>query len=280
MPPPPTVRVPASSANLGPGFDTLGMALSLHFELGLEPLVEAPDAAPVDKGHPALVAFRNLGGTGDLWVRSPIPSGRGLGFSGAARVAGLVAALVQRFGEFDLDTHGAEVMAEAVRLEGHADNVAASLYGGVVATTGDHTIRIPLGFDPAVVCWVPFVETSTDESRGKLPTQLPMGDVVFNLARVAMLVAAFAAGDVDTLQVATDDRIHQDIRFAHVPNSKAALDAMRAAGAWCGWLSGSGPTVAALCPASQAEVVAAACPTDGGVAKLLRIDHAGASVEG
>ncbi len=280
MPPQPTVRVPASSANLGPGFDTLGMALSLHFELGLEPLEELPDAAPVEAGHPAAVAFRALGGTGDLWVRSPIPSGRGLGFSGAARIAGLVAAVAQRDGGFDFDRDAAEVMAHAVRLEGHADNVAASLYGGVVATSGDHTIRVPLGFDPAVVCWVPFVETSTDESRGKLPGQLPMGDVVFNLAHVAMLVAALAAGDVDTLQVATGDRIHQDIRFAHVPDSKAALDAMRAAGAWCGWLSGSGPTVAALCPASQAETVAAACPAEGGHAKILRIDHAGATVEG
>jgi homoserine kinase len=141
-------------------------------------------------------------------------------------------------------------------------------------------VRVPLGFDPAVVCWVPFAETSTDESRGKLPSELPMADVVFNLSRVAMLVAAFAAGDTEMLTIATADRIHQDIRFDHVPGSKAALDAMREAGAWCGWLSGSGPTVAALCAPSHAEEVAAACPADGGVAKILRVDHAGAVLEG
>jgi len=125
----PVIRVPASSANLGPGFDALGMALSLHLELGF--WVEGDGHPIAVEGHPAVVAFRAAGGTGPLWVRSPIPMGRGLGFSGAARVAGLVAAHVQRCGpRLDLGDVGPGLLALATELEGHADNVAASLHGG------------------------------------------------------------------------------------------------------------------------------------------------------
>jgi len=272
------VRVPASTANLGPGFDTLGMALSLHLEVGVEPLEDSFGPAESER-HPAVVAFRRLGGTGSLFVRSPIPMGRGLGFSGAARVAGLVAAVAQRDGGFDLDEHCAEIMALATELEGHADNAAASLYGGVIATNGLHTVRVPMQFDPAVVCWVPFNETSTNESRARLPDTVAIEDVVFNLARTAMLVAAFASGDTDVLAEVTQDRLHQQLRFAQSPESRVALDTMLALGAWCGWLSGSGPTVAALCAAGEAEAEAAALPAANAAIKVLRIDHAGAVVE-
>jgi homoserine kinase len=269
------VRVPASSANLGPGFDTLGMALSLH--------LEASDAQTdgftlLDEHHPTTIAHRLVGGTGEVWVRSPIPIGRGMGFSGAARIAGLVLAVAQRAGGFELDQAGAEVMEHATALEGHADNVAASLYGGVVATIGTTTVRVPLGFDPAVVCWVPDFQTSTDASRKALPDQIALKDAVFNIARTAMLVAAFADGDTDALREATGDRIHQSIRFEQAQPSRVALDAGLDAGAWCGWLSGSGPTVALLCPSNQAERIAGSLPADGH-AKLLRIDHSGAVVE-
>jgi len=149
------VRVPASSANLGPGFDTLGMALSLHAEVGLG---AAPDGArAADEHHPAMVAFRRNGGEGPLWVRSPIPVGRGMGFSGAVRVGGAVAAHAQQHGtdpEALADAMPA-LLRLATELEGHADNVAASLYGGVVATAGGRAVRVPLSFDPAMVMWVP-----------------------------------------------------------------------------------------------------------------------------
>jgi homoserine kinase len=270
------VRVPASSANLGPGFDTLGMALSLHLELGLDDFAESRLES---ESHPAVVAFRRLGGTGAVFVRSSIPMGRGLGFSGAARVAGLVAAVAQRDGEFDLDEHGAEVLEAACDLEGHADNAAASLFGGVVATDGVNTVQVPLQLEPAVVCWVPSMETSTNESRATLPAEIPLADVVFNLGRTAMLVAAFACGDTAVLAEATRDRLHQTARFERVPNSRRALDAMLDNGAWGGWLSGSGPTVAALCATSDAEAVAAALDTSAASVKILRIDHSGAAVE-
>ena len=274
------VRVPASSANLGPGFDTLGMALSLHAEAGVIDGDVPAGALKVDQYHPASVAFRRAGGEGELWVCSPIPVGRGLGFSGAVRVAGIVVAHAQRHGS-DHDAMVARMgtmLALAGELEGHADNVAASLFGGIVATADGHAVRIPLAFDPAVVVWIPSFTTSTDESRAKLAGDVPMSDAVFNVGRTALLVAALAAGDVDALRSATQDRLHQDRRLAAVTPSRLALGAALDAGAWCSWLSGSGPTVAAMCAFDDADDVAANMPADGHT-KVLRIDHEGAVIE-
>jgi len=272
------VRVPASSANLGPGFDTLGMALTLHAEVGLG---DAPEGAhPADEHHPASVAFRRLGGEGALWVRSPIPAGRGMGFSGSVRVGGLLAAHAQRHGDDPerLAAAMGDLLRHAAELEGHADNVAASLHGGVVATAGGHAVRVPMTFDPAMVMWVPSFVTSTDQSRTTLRSEVPMADVVFNIGRTALLVAALAAGEVSVLREATRDRLHQDVRLAAAEPSRLALEAALAAGAWAAWLSGSGPTVAAMCAVDEAEDLAAALPADGHT-KILRIDHGGAVIE-
>ncbi len=272
------VRVPASSANMGPGFDALGMALTLHAEIGAG---EPPHgSAAADEHHPATIAFRSHGGQGPLWVRSPIPVGRGMGFSGAVRVGGLVAAHAQRHGadQDALQSALPDLLHMATKLEGHADNVAASLYGGIVATAGGHAVRVPMSFDAAMVMWVPSSATSTDESRGKLASEVAMADVVFNIGRTALLVAAIAAGDVDVLREATRDRVHQDVRLALAAPSKVALETALAAGAWAAWLSGSGPTVAAMCAVDEAEALAAALPADGHT-KVLRIDHAGAVIE-
>jgi homoserine kinase len=273
------VRVPASSANLGPGFDSLGMALSLSLTVRFDDGVHEVVDGEVET-HPAVAAFRILGGRGQLAVDSPIPMGRGLGFSGAARVGGLVAALAQREGSrLHVPDAYDEVLRHAAHLEGHADNVAASLRGGVVATAAGRAVSIPLAFDPAVVVWVPFQQTSTDQSRRSLPTSVSFDDAVFNVGRTALLVAALAAGDIDALQYATRDRLHQDGRLATVPASGRALLTMIDGGAWCGWLSGSGPTVAALCAVDRADAIAASLNTVDGSAKVLRIDHSGATVE-
>ncbi len=272
------IRVPASSANLGPGFDVLGMALSLHAEVGTG---AAPDdGLAVDDHHPASIAFRRLGGVGDLWVRSPIPMGRGLGFSGSVRVGGAVAAVVQRDGPQALSDDGVvrEVLDTTADLEGHADNVAPSLYGGIVACAGGVVQRVPLAFDPAIVVWIPDgTTTSTDASRAALPGSVPMADAVFNLGRVASFVAACASGDHGALRRATEDRLHQPNRLAATPVCAAALDAALDAGAWAAWLSGSGPTVAAMCEPSVADELAAALPADAHT-KVLHIDHEGAVV--
>jgi homoserine kinase len=274
------VRVPASSANLGPGFDTLGMALSMHAEAGVIDGEVPAGAQRIDQYHPAGVAFRRAGGQGELWVCSPIPVGRGLGFSGAVRVAGIVAAHAQRHGG-DPDRLVAELptmLALATELEGHADNVAASLFGGIVATADGRAVRIPLAFDPAVVVWIPSFTTSTDESRTKLGAEVSLADAVFNVGRTALLVAALAAGDTTALHTATQDRLHQDCRLASATPSRDALQAAIDAGAWCSWLSGSGPTVAAMCPFDDADELAAKMP-DEGHTKVLRIDHEGAVIE-
>ena len=274
------VRVPASSANLGPGFDTLGMALSLHAEAGILDGDVPVGAQRIDQFHPAGIAFRRAGGEGDLWVCSPIPVGRGLGFSGTVRIAGIVAAHAQQYGtEHEaLVTRYPAMLALATELEGHADNVAASLFGGIVATADGRAVRIPLAFDPAVVVWIPSFSTSTDESRTKMGTEVTLGDAVFNIGRTALLVAALASGDTDALRSATQDRLHQDVRLASAEPSRAALEAALQAGAWCSWLSGSGPTVAAMCPFDDADELAAHMPADGHT-KVLRIDHGGAVIE-
>jgi homoserine kinase len=125
--------------------------------------------------------------------------------------------------------------------------------------------------------WVPDFSTSTNESRNKIGTTIALSDAVFNMARTAMLVTAFQSGNVELLKEATQDRIHQDIRFAASPACRDALDAGLQAGAWCGWLSGSGPTVALMCSPAQANAIASALP-DTGHSKVLHLDTQGAVV--
>jgi homoserine kinase len=269
------VSVPASSANLGPGFDTLGLALAMPFLCRLGP---AADGHVEAEGHPAVVAFRRMGGTGELSTKTSIPSGRGLGFSGAARVAGCLAAVVQRHGaDVQLAAHTDDVFRLSADLEGHADNVAASLYGGCVATAAGRVASIPLPMQPAVVVWIPPSQTSTDAARRTLPLTVPHADAAFNVGRVALLVAALATGDIDALRDAAQDRLHQDYRLNASPASRLAIAAALEAGAWSAWLSGSGPTVAVFCAPEQAGHIIDSLP-EGGRAQQLRIDTDGARI--
>jgi homoserine kinase len=270
------VRVPASSANLGPGFDALGMALSLHLEMGIDDGSALPEFAKViDDSHPSLAAFRHAGGTGNVWVRSVIPMGRGLGFSGAARVAGVVLGHAQRNGKESLIADRKELLRLSTELEGHPDNVAASLVGGVTASTGGEVVKLPLGLDPAFIAWVPETQTSTEKSRTAIASSIPLPDVVFNIGHTALLMAAFAAGDIAVMREATKDRMHQDVRFAASPNSHEAFKAALATEAWCSWLSGSGPTVGVLCAKADAARIAGKLPKSG-ASHILDIDHDGA----
>lgn len=274
------VRVPASSANLGPGFDALGMALSIHLEMG--PVVEGqvPSGAKmIDEYHPGHIAFRSYGGVGDVWVRSKIPMGRGLGFSGAARVAGVVVAHAQKNG-LSVEALVAarnDLLHASTQLEGHPDNVAASLVGGVTASASGEVVRLPLALDPTILAWVPEAQTSTEKSRTALATTLSLGDAVFNIGHTALLLGALASGDIKVLRAATQDRIHQDVRLANAPGSKAALEAALKSEAWCAWLSGSGPTVAVMCAKSDAQQIASQLPRNGEVLELA-IDPNGAQI--
>ncbi len=262
-----TVRAPASSANLGPGFDVMGMALALHTEVAT-----SGDGEPCDRAHPAARAFVAAGGRGDVWIRTGIPPGRGLGYSGAARVAGAALALVAAGA--DVEEAREPALRVAAELEGHVDNAAPSAYGGVVIAAGDVVAPLVVALDADIVMWVPDNESSTVSSRRSLPAEVSRADAVFNVGRVALLVAALLSGDPARLAEATQDRLHQPHRLDRLPGSARALDAAMAAGAWGAWLSGSGPAVAAMAPPGTGDAVAAALPPAWRTL-VLAIDHEG-----
>lgn len=256
------------------------MALSLYLEIGIEEQTDIPDGAHlIGHRHPAHGAFALNGGIGELWAKSVIPMGRGLGFSGAARVGGAIAAHVQKNGVSAdaLSSARNDILAIATKLEGHPDNAAASLVGGIVASASGCVVQIPLALNPTIVVWVPDSQTSTYESRTTLEATIPLADAVFNIGHVSLLVAALAAGDISALRIATQDRLHQDLRMTSAPESKVALQCALDGPAWCAWLSGSGPSVAAMCSSEDADALAALMPPDGDV-KILSIDTGGAII--
>jgi homoserine kinase len=275
------VSAPASSANLGPGFDCLGLALDLPFELA--------DEAPVDERwsvveptHPAAVAFRAAGGDAGmpLWWRSPIPPGRGMGFSGASRVAG--AYLAGRLDGLGHDAARDGALRVATGLEGHADNASASALGGFTVAAGSTSVTLGVPAELEVVVWWPERSTSTEASRRVLADAVPLADASFSIAHAALWVAAMSAGDVALMRVACQDRVHQPARLAARPDSAAVLEHLlgddRVVAAW---LSGSGPTVAALVPTSDdvglsEDLVA----TSGGRSRRLRVAERGVATVG
>ena len=268
------VRVPASSANLGAGFDVLGMALDLYLDVGFG---DPPDGARmIDRYHPVAVAFSAVAGVDPqprLWLRSSIPMARGLGFSGAARVGGAALAVVDASDDpaAELAAERGRVLDVAARLERHGDNASASVFGGVIAWVDGRVIPLRVGPQLAgasVLAWIPDVTTSTDSSRGSLPEMVTRLDAVHNLGRMAQFVAAIEHDDPSLLDGATDDRLHQSTRLDDVPGAAAALAAGGGAGAWCGWLSGSGPTVAFLADSDVVPAVVAALPDSGHVKEL------------
>ncbi len=264
------IRVPASSANLGPGFDVLGMAIDHYLE------VEFAEEGIGSEDHLTMRVFRQYGGTGGLQISSTIPPARGMGFSGAARVAGLLAAAIQK--GTDPDECKRWLFLEATQLEGHPDNVAPSVFGGITVAVGERVERVNLGLQANVVLWIPDTLSGTKESRGKLPKQVSMEDAVFNMGRTALLIAALTNGDTELLADASEDRLHQEIRLRSLPDTARAMEAARDAGAWCSWLSGSGPTAAALCEPAIAERVAEALP-EGGEVSICHVDMRGAVYE-
>lgn len=275
-----TVRVPASSANLGPGFDALGLALGFHLDLTFDTSVHTTPADlgaddHTDEHHLAVRAFRAEGGQGPVAVHADFAGGRGLGFSGAARVAGALAARLQHG-----DTWVAardHALHTAAGAEGHGDNATASVLGGFTVYADGLARRIPNALDARVVVWIPDAETSTKASRGKLPDSVALGDAAVSIAHTALLVTAITTGDTAALRVACDDVLHQPGRLARAPHSAAALRAFLDGPAWCAWLSGSGPTVAALCAPDATAACVHALP-DGGRAVVTTIDTEGARI--
>jgi homoserine kinase len=287
------VRVPATSANLGPAFDCAGLALSRYDVLdfavlpsGLEVSVSGIGAGqlPTDESHLVVRAFRaacdQLGWTPSglrVVADNDIPQGRGMGSSAAAVVAGVVGAWALCPDVDDVDTDA--VLRLTSELEGHPDNVAPCLLGGATLSwTGDGGARaVRLDVDPAVrpVVLVPEGTLSTHVARGLLPDVVPHADAAFNAARSALLVHALTT-DPALLFEATYDRLHQHPRAAAMPDSLALIDRLRAHG-HAAVVSGAGPSVLVLGPAGAGPDVAALTPP-GWTALALEVDAAGAEV--
>ncbi len=262
-----TVRVPASVANLGAGFDVLAAAVGVHAEITLEPASEAQvtvsgvtvpqDASNLIYRSAAAVASRaGYRGAFALQAHSPIPLRSGLGSSAAAIVGGAVAASRLLGHSLDADA----LLRVAVELEGHPDNIAAALFGGVVVVARDgdalQWTRIVPALPLAVVLAVPALEIDTASARRLLPSEVSREDAVFNLGHAALLVAALAQGRADLLRGALRDRLHQSYRAPMVPGFNDVVAAAVSAGAYGAVLSGSGPSVAALTPPAAAQRVA------------------------
>jgi homoserine kinase len=278
------VRVPATSANLGPGYDSFGLALARHDEvtatvtgggLSIELAGNQTEQVPLDESHLVVRSMRAcfdlLGGQPaglGLHCVNRIPHGRGLGSSAAAIVAGIeLARSLCPDGRGLLDDAGA--LALASRLEGHPDNVAACLLGGLtVAWLADGAARAvrvePTGVRP--VLFIPPQRSATAAARAALPAQVPHRDAAFNVARAALLPLALT-GRPDLLLAATEDRLHQGYRAAGMPASARLVDQLRNDGI-AAMISGAGPTVLALTMAEQAARAAAGCPDGWECAEL------------
>jgi homoserine kinase len=241
------VRVPASSANLGPGYDVLAAAIDMHLELEVAETGEFGVQAdvpgvPLDRTNLCVRAFEALHPADGVAfrIRSGIPPGAGLGASAAAVVAGLVAADHM----FELD---APLLERAVELEGHPDNAAAALEGGFVICADGRAER----FDPVPglegVLATPPDPVPTREARTAIPEELPLGDAVHNAAHVALLVLGLARGDLDLVGRGLSDRLHQPRREPLYPRSMELLHRARELGAIGASISGAGPSVLFWC---------------------------------
>ena len=274
------VRVPASSANLGPGFDSLAAALGLAMELEVEETgsfaLETNLPIARDRRNLVVRGFARLADPANFTFRisSQIPLSGGLGTSAAAYLAGLLAADHM----FELD---ADVLALATELEGHPDNVAAALLGGFVICADGQATRMdpPAGLEAVLV--VPHHAVRTKQARAALPEKVPLEDAVFNTAHAALLVLGLACGDLDLVARGLDDRLHQPHREHLYPRSLAFARRATALGALGATISGAGPSVLVWTHFEQtAAVVSALRDEAAGWAQVLRtpFEPAGADV--
>jgi homoserine kinase len=236
------VRVPASSANLGPGFDVMAAALALQLEVEVSETgrfaVHTDLAVRRDRHNLTVRAFERLHPADDFefTVRSKIPLSGGLGSSGAAVLAGLLAADHM----FELD---ADILGLATELEGHPDNVAAALHGGLVIASQGRVDRLdaPLGLEALLV--VPTTAVRTAEARAALSAEVPLADASYNVAAAARLILGLSNGDLELISAGLTDRLHQPARAHLFPNSAALISRAPGFGALGATLSGAGPTV-------------------------------------
>lgn len=258
--------VPATLANLGSGFDALGVALDLFLEVhaqiapenrffyqGEGQLPDSPNNL-VHQGYRA--GWAALGQEGPplhIWANNPIPLARGMGSSSAALVAG--AALADHFSGHRLGPEG--VFRVTAAIEGHPDNVAPAIYGGFVAALAQPPLALALPWPAGLrfVLAIPAYEVPTPLARAALPSQVALADAVFNLSRSALWPAALASGRLEALREASRDRLHQEQRAHLMPGQAQAIEAAYQAGAVAAFVGGAGPTLAALCNSQQQNAV-------------------------
>jgi homoserine kinase len=274
------VRVPASSANLGPGYDVFAAALSLGLELEVEESGEFSVACdvpgvPLDGSNLCVRAFEALRPADGLAFRisSEIPLEAGLGSSAAAIVAGLAAADHM----FELDAPLFELARE---FEGHPDNVAAALLGGFVVCAGDEPVR----FDPApgleAVLAIPPGVVPTADARAVMPAEVPLAEAVHNVAHASLLVLGLARDDFSLIGRGLADRIHQPRRRSLYPRSMELVEAAEDVGAVGATVSGAGPAVLFWCHWDQTGGVVAALRREAADCEVRRVTfaHGGADV--
>ncbi len=245
------VRVPASSANLGPGYDVLAAALSLQLELEVEETgefsVEAPGVeVPLDRSNLCVKAFESLHSADGITfrIKSEIPLARGLGSSASAIVAGLFAA--EHLYELALSRD--QMVEKAAEIEGHPDNVAAAIHGGFVVCARGESGRLttarfdaPGGIEGVLA--IPAEDMPTTEAREAIPEQVPLAEAVANIGASSLLVLGLQRGDLNLVQAGLIDRIHQPRRAELYPRSMELVEAANELGAIGATISGAGPTV-------------------------------------
>ncbi len=289
---------PATSANLGPGFDSFALALPLLAEFEVRParvwsvsLEGDGEGIPTDDANLFVVGARAVAKAAKTHLaphhvvqRSAIPLGRGLGSSAAAIAAGVVVGNALLGDPLDRRT----LLRIATDVEGHADNVAAALYGGmtVAIPTSEGPIATRFAFPRAwrVCAFIPNKKLATKDSRAALPAQVSRADAVFNIAHASALIAAVLRADGALVSLAMADRLHEPVRARLVPGLEDILSAARSAGAFGAALSGAGPAVVAFAPGRLAARVVAAMEEAAdaagapGRARVLRVRAAGVQV--
>jgi homoserine kinase len=273
------VRVPATSANLGPGYDAMAAAVSWQLELEVEEAGEYsfdPGGLDVPTGRENLIvrAFESLHPADGIAfrLRSEIPLARGLGSSAAAIVAGLYAADHL----FELALTRERMLIEATAIEGHPDNVAAAIYGGFVVCREDGGVPVAARFDPPEglegIAVIPPEEVSTEAAREAIPAELPLADAVANVSAAATLVLGLTSSDLDLVSRGLRDALHQPRRRHLYRRSMEIVDSAAELGALGATISGAGPTVLVWTTWQEAgNVVAALEERCAGWAEVRRL---------